>query len=211
MSSSRWSKSSRTARESGSADLCVGRQANICPLVFRARVPHAVPSSTSGSERPRAMTRAKLVDFVGIRASGSERNGPAGAVIACVLRPERRSSIVGPFDPVGRWIVATTPPRRCGVQMSISAALVRPLYRGTKGEADMRVMVLVKASKESETGQMPNEQMLRDMGNYNEQLVKAGIMQAGEGLHPTSKAKRVRFSGPQRTVIDGPFAETKEL
>jgi hypothetical protein len=75
----------------------------------------------------------------------------------------------------------------------------------------MRVMVLVKASKESETGQMPNEQMLRDMGNYNEQLVKAGIMQAGEGLHPTSKAKRVRFSGPQRTVIDGPFAETKEL
>jgi len=75
----------------------------------------------------------------------------------------------------------------------------------------MRVMVLVKASKESETGQMPNEQMLRDMGNYNEQLVKAGIMQAGEGLHPTSKAKRVRFSGPQRTVIDGPFAEAKEV
>ena len=75
----------------------------------------------------------------------------------------------------------------------------------------MRVMVLVKASKESEAGQMPNEQMLRDMGNYNEQLVKAGIMQVGEGLHPTSRAKRVRFSGPQRTVIDGPFAETKEL
>jgi hypothetical protein len=75
----------------------------------------------------------------------------------------------------------------------------------------MRVMVLVKASKESEAGQMPNEQILRDMGNYNEQLVKAGIMQAGEGLHPTSRAKRVRFAGPQRTVIDGPFAETKEL
>ena len=75
----------------------------------------------------------------------------------------------------------------------------------------MRVMVLVKASKESEAGQMPNEQILRDMGNYNEQLVKAGIMQAGEGLHPTSRAKRVRFSGAQRTVIDGPFAETKEL
>jgi hypothetical protein len=72
-------------------------------------------------------------------------------------------------------------------------------------------MVLVKASKESEAGQLPNEQLLRDMGNYNEQLVKAGIMQAGEGLHPTSRAKRVRFSGPQRTVIDGPFAETKEL
>ncbi|HEX7796650.1 MAG TPA: YciI family protein [Vicinamibacterales bacterium] len=75
----------------------------------------------------------------------------------------------------------------------------------------MRVMVLVKASKESEAGQMPNEQILRDMGNYNEQLVKAGVIQAMDGLHPTSRAKRVRFSGPQRTVIDGPFAETKEL
>ena len=75
----------------------------------------------------------------------------------------------------------------------------------------MRVMVVVKASKESEAGQMPDEAILRAMGEYNEQLVKAGVMQAGEGLHPTSKAKRVRFSGTQRTVIDGPFAETKEL
>ncbi len=75
----------------------------------------------------------------------------------------------------------------------------------------MRVIVLVKASKESETGQMPSEEILREMGKYNEQLVNAGVMQAGEGLHPTSKGKRVRFSGSQRTVIDGPFAETKEL
>jgi hypothetical protein len=75
----------------------------------------------------------------------------------------------------------------------------------------MRVMVIVKASKESEAGEMPSEQMLRDMGNYNEQLVKAGVMLAGEGLHPTSKGKRVRFSGANTTVIDGPFAETKEL
>ena len=75
----------------------------------------------------------------------------------------------------------------------------------------MRFMVMVKASKESEAGQMPNEQILRDMGNYNEQLVKAGVIQAMDGLHPTSRAKRVRFAGPQRTVIDGPFAETKEL
>jgi hypothetical protein len=75
----------------------------------------------------------------------------------------------------------------------------------------MRVMVIVKASPESEAGEMPNEQMLRDMGNYNEELVKAGIMLAGEGLHPTSKAKRVRFSGKNRTVIDGPFTESKEL
>jgi hypothetical protein len=72
-------------------------------------------------------------------------------------------------------------------------------------------MVIVKASKESETGQMPSEKILADMGKYNEQLVKAGIMQAGEGLHPSSKGKRVKFSGADQTVIDGPFAETKEL
>jgi hypothetical protein len=75
----------------------------------------------------------------------------------------------------------------------------------------MRVMVIVKASKESEAGQMPSEQLLRDMGNFNEQLVNAGIMLAGDGLHPSSKGKRVKFSGTNRTVIDGPFAETKEL
>jgi hypothetical protein len=72
-------------------------------------------------------------------------------------------------------------------------------------------MVIVKASKESEAGQMPSEQELRDMGNFNEALVKAGIMLTGDGLHPTSKGKRVRFSGANPTVIDGPFAETKEL
>ena len=75
----------------------------------------------------------------------------------------------------------------------------------------MRVMVIVKASQESEAGQMPSQQLLADMGNFNEELVKAGVMLAGEGLHPSSKGKRVKFSGAQRTVIDGPFAETKEL
>ena len=75
----------------------------------------------------------------------------------------------------------------------------------------MRFMVIVKASKESEAGVMPSEELLTAMGNYNEELVKAGIMLAGEGLHPSSKGVRVRFSGDQRTVIDGPFAETKEL
>ena len=75
----------------------------------------------------------------------------------------------------------------------------------------MRVMVIVKASKDSEAGIMPSEQLLREMGNYNEELVKAGIMLAGEGLHPSSKAARIQFSGSKRTVIDGPFAETKEL
>jgi hypothetical protein len=72
-------------------------------------------------------------------------------------------------------------------------------------------MVIVKASKESEAGQMPSEKMLTDMGTYNDELVKAGIMLAGDGLHPSSKGKRVRFSGTNRSVIDGPFAETKEL
>jgi hypothetical protein len=75
----------------------------------------------------------------------------------------------------------------------------------------MRIMVIVKASKESEAGQMPNEKLLTDMGKFNEELVKAGVMLAADGLHPSSKGKRVRFSGADRTVIDGPFAETKEL
>jgi hypothetical protein len=72
-------------------------------------------------------------------------------------------------------------------------------------------MIIVKATADSEAGLLPSEALLTAMGNYNEELVKAGIMQAGEGLHPTSKGARVRFSGDQRTVIDGPFAETKEL
>jgi len=75
----------------------------------------------------------------------------------------------------------------------------------------MRVMVIVKASKESEAGQMPSEKILSDMGKFNEELVKAGVMLAGEGLHPSSRGKRMRFSGADRTVTDGPFAETKEL
>ncbi len=75
----------------------------------------------------------------------------------------------------------------------------------------MRVMVIVKANPESEAGQMPTREILTEMGNFNEQLAKAGLMLAGEGLQPSSKGKRVRFSGSQRTVIDGPFAETKEL
>ena len=75
----------------------------------------------------------------------------------------------------------------------------------------MRVMVLIKANKKSEAGIMPSEQLLTDMMKYNEELVKAGVMLAGEGLHPSSKGKRVKFSGSKRIVTDGPFAETKEL
>jgi hypothetical protein len=75
----------------------------------------------------------------------------------------------------------------------------------------MRVMVIIKANKDTEAGVMPSEQLLTEMGNFNEELVKAGIMLAGEGLHPSSKGARVRFSGSKRSVIDGPFTETKEL
>ena len=75
----------------------------------------------------------------------------------------------------------------------------------------MKVMVIVKATKNSEAGVMPSEKLLTEMGNYNEELVKAGIMLAGEGLQPSSKGKRIKFSGRQRSVLDGPFTETKEL
>jgi len=75
----------------------------------------------------------------------------------------------------------------------------------------MRFMVLIKADQNSEAGQMPDEALLAAMGEYNEQLARAGILLAGEGLHPSSKGARVRFSGKQRTVIEGPFAETREL
>jgi hypothetical protein len=75
----------------------------------------------------------------------------------------------------------------------------------------MRFLILIKADKNSEAGVLPNEQLLTEMGKFNEELVKAGVLLAGEGLHPSSKGARVKFSGEQRTVIDGPFPETKEL
>ena len=75
----------------------------------------------------------------------------------------------------------------------------------------MRFMILIKADKNTEAGALPDEKLLTDMGKYNEELVKAGVMLAGEGLHPSSKGARVRFAGGKRTVIDGPFAESKEL
>jgi hypothetical protein len=75
----------------------------------------------------------------------------------------------------------------------------------------MKVMVIVKASKDSEEGVLPSPQLLAEMGKFNEELARAGVLLAAEGLHPSSRGKRLRFSGPSRTVIDGPFAETKEL
>ena len=81
----------------------------------------------------------------------------------------------------------------------------------TDGDAPMRFMVMIKADKNTEAGVMPSEALLADMGRYNEELVRAGVLLAAEGLQPSSKGARVRFSGKERTVIDGPFAETKEL
>src|SRR5215831_11247474 len=83
--------------------------------------------------------------------------------------------------------------------------------RTHKGESTMRFMIIVKATKDSEAGVMPSEQLLTEMGKFNEELVNAGVMLAGDGLHPSSKGARVTFSGTKRTVIDGPFVETKEL
>src|SRR5262249_38116197 len=86
-----------------------------------------------------------------------------------------------------------------------------PARKSKKEGKTMRFMVLIKANKDSEAGVMPSKQLLTEMGKFNEELVKAGVMLAGEGLQPSSKGVRVRFSGSKRTVIDGPFAETKEL
>jgi hypothetical protein len=85
------------------------------------------------------------------------------------------------------------------------------MFRNPRKETGMRFMVMVKATRDSEAGVLPTEQEFAEMGRFNEELVKAGVMEAGEGLHPSAKGARVRFSGKNRTVIDGPFAETKEL
>jgi hypothetical protein len=89
--------------------------------------------------------------------------------------------------------------------------MVNTLHIDTPREADMRFIAMVRANKVSESGELPSTELLAEMGKYNEELVKAGVMLAGEGLQPSSKGARVRFSGSKRTVVDGPFSETKEL
>jgi hypothetical protein len=86
-----------------------------------------------------------------------------------------------------------------------------PMGRQSERDTRMKVMVIVKATKNSEAGVMPTETLFAEMGKFNEELVKAGVMLAGDGLHPSAKGKRIKFSGGKRTVVDGPFAETKEL
>jgi hypothetical protein len=96
--------------------------------------------------------------------------------------------------------------------VSISPDLVRWVGKSQlRMRCEMRVIAMVKATEESEAGVMPSEELLTEMGKYNEELTKAGVMLAGDGLHPSSKGVRVRFSGADRKVVDGPFAETKEL
>jgi hypothetical protein len=95
--------------------------------------------------------------------------------------------------------------------LSIRPGADRRHHEGQQKESAMRVMVIVKANKDSEAGILPSAELMTAMGKYNEELIKAGVMLAGEGLQPSSKGARVRFSGSKRTVIDGPFAETKEL
>jgi hypothetical protein len=110
-----------------------------------------------------------------------------------------------------------SPSRRVLGRVSISPALIRQITRRpdglehTKERISMRVMVMVKATDESEAGILPSTELLEAMGKYNEQLVDAGIMKAGDGLKPSSAGKRVAFNGAKRAIIDGPFAETREL
>jgi hypothetical protein len=107
---------------------------------------------------------------------------------------------------VSRFVVLSEPPNRASSSSSYGRSSKRSLKERT-----MRVMVIVKATGQSEAGKMPSTELLAAMGNFNEELAKAGVLLAGEGLHPSAKGKRVRFSGSARTVTDGPFAETKEL
>src|SRR5262249_38311064 len=126
----------------------------------------------------------------------------------CVLRDERiREKSL--FPECARPEKTNEPAGNRGLWCRFSTTSFNALVKGES--PPMRFMVLVKATPESEAGEMPSQQLLTEMGQYNEELVEAGVMLAGEGLHPSSRGARVRFSGTKRSVVDGPFAETKEL
>jgi hypothetical protein len=120
---------------------------------------------------------------------------------------------MGPADYIGALQNDRAPMSKsaCPIRRAGRAAATARAHPDHQRRNAMRVMVMVKATRESEAGQMPGTELLAAMGAFNEELVKAGVMLAGEGLHPSARGKRVAFSGRSRTVIDGPFAETKEL
>jgi len=130
-----------------------------------------------------------------------------GYFLIDVANLDEAIAIAGRIPAARKGTVEVRPSSNCPACPRLNEHHRQPLEWGD----NMRVIVLVKASKDSEAGVMPTQQLLTEMGQFNEELVKAGIMLAGEGLHPSSKGVRVRFSGKERTVIDGPFAETKEL
>jgi hypothetical protein len=126
-----------------------------------------------------------------------------------MMRPDQRSTGKTPKEIAGLSIPRCTD-RQGGVTGTAAAQAPGPRTQ-REGETTMRFMIIVKATRESESGKMPSEKLLADMTKFNEDLVKAGLMLAGEGLHPSSKGARVTFSGTKRTVTDGPFPEIKEL
>jgi hypothetical protein len=130
-------------------------------------------------------------------------------------RRQAPSAICGPCWKVPTLLPSAHTTRRLACRIRACPFVVwlnvETFHQPNSKEDTMRFMILVKATQDSEAGAMPDQQLLAEMGRYNEELVKAGVMLAGEGLHPSSKGKRVRFSGKQRSVTDGPFAETKEL
>src|SRR6478672_9302730 len=130
----------------------------------------------------------------------------------CSSPPERRKNPQDATEKFSRECRTGGPPIvvRVGLESRCRSDSFGTL-QDTKGDSGMRVMVIVKADKNSEAGVLPDQKLLADMGKFNEELTKAGVMLAGEGLQPSSKGARIRFSGGKKTVIDGPFAETKEL
>jgi hypothetical protein len=163
-----------------------------------ARLAWAKPSASTLRRCYAAVTVVPCYRLGGATESGEGRKPPE------IHRFEKKQKKIIPLSICPRAV-------RRQVESGSRRSLPATDPQTTNKERTMRVMVIVKATKASEAGEMPSEKLMTEMGNYNEQLVKAGIMLAGEGLHPTNKGKRVRFAGGKKSVIDGPFTEVKEL